>query len=434
MLSVKRIAVLFWLGAIIAIGAMIATGPSAWDTDVYWTAAQSLVHGGDPYAEGIAVQQAFHNKAVKDPHAHPPMTYVYSPMTLPVLRWIGHAPYWAVISIFGLLLALGFSLQLWAGWQMSTKDERRWLPLLLPMVAFFPGLLNDDVLLSGNIAYVLYGFVLAAAVPGWRRNRWGWFYVAVVVASCCKAPLLSLLALPVVVGRRQWLPAGAAGAAGLALFIAQGRLWPALFQEYLRAVQLQFDWNSDFGVGPAGIFGRYLVKHGMAYKTPTTAVYLCFAGIIGIVMLWIARRIHAVPSSADSWVPAVLVGTILLNPRVKEYDVAAITLPMFLIASRLLRKWMSQQTAQNQPRRSSWTSLINVPLCVASVGWFLAINLAADGESWKPIELSLLVCTFAAGIWMTQADVRTVRLERAMQAIAQKDAAPSQRATAMEVA
>src|SRR6201999_375654 len=108
--------------------------------------------------------------------------------------------------------------------------------------------------LGGNIAYILYGAVLAAAFLGWKKNLWWCFYVVVLFAACVKAPLLSLALLPALSARKQWLPTTATVAAGLLLFACQPLIWPALFKHYLEAVELQFSFNQDFGCSPAGLF------------------------------------------------------------------------------------------------------------------------------------------------------------------------------------
>ena len=395
MFTLRNLAVLFWLGSSITIIVYVMVDRHWWDFDVYWKAVQSICHGSDPYADGIAVQQAFHDAANKGRHAVQPMTYVYSPITLPLLRIAGRAPIEVVGTLYGLALAGGFFLQLWAVWQMASASERRWLPLFLPAVMFFPGLMEDNVVMSANISYILYGLVLAAAVSGWKHNRWRWYYAAVLLASFCKAPLLTLLAFPVLVGWRQWRAALATGVAGCALFTVQGWLWPVLFKEYLRAVQLQFDWNMDFGMGPAGILGRALFKAGLPYSQPTTIVYLMFAAMVGLLLLWIAQRVKLMPEAREMWLPVALVGTILLNPRVKEYDTAAITVPMLLIGWRGLRQLVTPGLPVEEGRK------LNVPLAVAGAGCFLAANLLGIDEAFSSVELALLLVLLGMGVWLT---------------------------------
>jgi len=404
MFSSKHILALFALGAAIAAAVMAFTGTAGWDAEVYWKAAQSVHRGIDPYASGIAAQQAFHDMGQISMHPHSPMTYVYSPITLPLLRIIGSVPAWIAGTLYSIALAGGFALQLWAGWQMATTSERRWLRFLLPAVAFFPGLLSDDVLLSGNVVYLLYGLIMAAAVRGWKRNQWSWYYAAVLAASCCKAPLLTLLAFPLLVGRRQWIRAGLMGGVGCLLFSIQERVWPDLFNEYLEAVRLQFDWNIDFGVGPAGLLGKALVEAGLPYSVPTTVVYGIFASVVMIILLRTARKFQNDSEARLEWLPIAFIGTILLNPRVKEYDVAILTVPMLLVSYRLLRMiWdaaniqLNDRVGYRDPNKQNYRTAI--PFVLMACGWFLAINCAADGDTWKPLECALLIGTFGAGSW-----------------------------------
>jgi hypothetical protein len=401
---------LIWLVVAGSVAGMALSGPAGWDTLVYWNAIQSVHHGGDPYAEGIDAQQAFHNRPSPDPNAHPPMTYVYSPQTLPLLKLLTFFPGWLLGSVYWCSVACGLLLQFWACYQMASAGERRWLVYMVPLAALFPGLLNSDVILSGNTAYILYGLILAAAVPGWKRDRWLWFYLAVLTASICKAPLLTLLAFPVLVGRKQWIPAGITAAVGSLIFAGQPLLWPAQFREYLIAVRLQFDWNHDFGFGPAGVLGKVLWEPGQPHSTVTTIVYLVFAATLGGILLATGHRVRRRGLSREMWIPVALLGTLLLNPRIKEYDVAAITIPMLLIAWRTLRlamdlsaQWRSGGHADTM---ASELSPMVVParpdlaLLLAGLGWFLAINvIAGTGEAWRPTELVVLLMLFSLGLW-----------------------------------
>src|ERR1700728_2288589 len=85
------IAVIFWVCAIITavIWFFIPSAASGWDLHVYANAIHSLRIGHDPYLDGIAVQRAFHAHLAEHPNAAPPFSYVYSPITLPLLRWLG---------------------------------------------------------------------------------------------------------------------------------------------------------------------------------------------------------------------------------------------------------------------------------------------------------------------------------------------------------
>ena len=379
--------------ALATLTVMATSSQGGWDARNCAKAIQCLRRGGDPYAQGIAAQQTFHNRPASNVADHAPLTYVYSPLTLPVLRVLARLPDGLLAVLFWTAVAAGFLLTLWAGFKMATEQERAWLVLLLPAVAFFPGLITDDVILSGNVAYVLYGPILAAAILGWKRDRWFCYYLTVFAASSCKAPFLTLLAFPVLVGRRQWLPAGSTAAAGVLLIVGEARLWPALFSEYVSVLRLMCVQSHDFGYGPAGILGRFLWNQGRPYSSETSLMYLASAGAIGLVLLILADQVRHERLSRDSWIPVALVGTFLLSPRIMKYDMAPITIPMVLIASRGLRALLQSSQAEDLSESSSSNRLL-----VVGAGCFLIPNLlTVFGPTWWPIELIVLLTTFAIG-------------------------------------
>ena len=394
LLAFRHGLIVLWVLAAVGVGIFAYLQPPLesplWDMDVYRKAIACVHRGGDPYAEGIARQQAFHNQTVRDAN-HPPMTYVYSPLTLCCLRVLGCIPEWFLGTLYLLALVGGYLASVWAGWQMARPEEKRILALLLPMTIFFPGLLTDNVYLSGNVAYILFGMMLAASVREWKHGRWGWFYVAVLVASLCKAPLLSMLAFPVIVCRRQWGPAILSGAIGLSLFLFQPLLWPVYFAEYLHAVKLQFDWNLDFGISPAGVLGRFLADYGDPCSSATTWFYLCFALLLGGTLLWLGYQVRENAEAWHSFLPVALMGTMLLNPRVKEYDIAALTVPMMLIVWRQL-KALVQHWKVSHPRL-----LLVALVCLLEAGVNL-LSVEIPGEWWKPCQMNLLLLVLATGI------------------------------------
>jgi hypothetical protein len=380
----NRIVAALWAAMAVALLAMTSTGPVGWDALTYWKAIEVARHGGDPYVAGIAVQQAFQDKPVAG--AALPVTYVYSPMTLPLLRLLTHVPAWLLGALYGAAIVTGALLVLWAGFKMADEEEQRWLKFVLPAVVFFPGLVTDDVLLSANVVYVLYGIVFAAAVPGWKRGRWFWYYAAVLVTSIFKAPLLTLLAFPVLVGRRQWLPAGVTAGAGLFLFGVQGFIWPELFHEYLLAVKLQFDWNHDFGYGPGGLLGKILWYRGIPYSPATTIFYLVFGVALCAVLAVLRRRVQVGRIARRDWVAMAMFCTLLFNPRIMKYDLAPFTVPMLLIGWRALR-------GQSEDARSERNAAV-----VAGLAGLLAVNvITVAGPSWAPVELIALLVTFVLG-------------------------------------
>lgn len=389
--SRPRLIVFFWIGAAIALAAMAYTGAVGWDAKGYWKAVQSVQHHSDPYAEDIVALQAFHQRLATNPAEPRPFVYVYSPLTLTLLRLVGLLPGWLIAMLYGAAVAAGAAIELWAGFQMADRGERLWLALCLPAVVFFPGLVTDDVILSGNVAYLLYGAMLLAATAGWKRGQWTWFYISVLIGSIFKTPFLAFLAFPLLIDMRQWLRSGMTAVAGVAIFAAQARAWPELFREYLSSLLLVFDWLHDFGFGPASVLGMYLWRRGQPTAAPTTFLFVVCAGVVGIVLLIFSRRVRQWNVPREAWVPIALVGTALLNPRVMKYDLAAITVPMLLIGGRAVRAlWSAAGT--NRSRRA---------LILAGSMLFVGIPnlITTAGPSWFPEEFLVLLGIFVMGIW-----------------------------------
>jgi hypothetical protein len=320
-----------WLASFLSLAGMIVClRGRGWDVVYYYRAMQLLSAGMDPYADGIARQYA---ALAAGRHT---FTYVYPPLTLLVLRGFNLLPVWLASALYWMIYAAGFAALLWAGAQCFHPQERERIGFLIPLVIFFPGLMTGDDLLSGNVAYILYGLIFSATVPGWRRNQWSWFYAAVFFAACFKPPLLTLLAIPLLAGIGQWFRSATVAAASLCLLALQRWLWPTEFREFLLCVHLQFKLNSDFGLSPAGVLGRFLYMRGLPYSTPTTLVFLIYGLLLFTILFCFNRLYRQRRIAAESWIPVLLVGTILLNPRIMQYDVHAVTLPMMLIVARSL--------------------------------------------------------------------------------------------------
>ncbi|HLM79984.1 MAG TPA: glycosyltransferase 87 family protein [Terriglobales bacterium] len=399
---------------------MASVGSVGWDAQGYWKASQAVHHDSDPYAEDLVALNAFHTRLASNPAEHPPFVYVYSPMTLPLLRLLAVFPRWLLGLLYWAAIATGALLQLWAGFQMADQRERRWLALMLPAIIFFPGLVTDDAILSGNVAYPLYGAILAAATAGWKRGRWSWYYIAVLAASVFKTPFLVFLAFPVLIesgrdrdsdsdknndrGRRQWVPSAVAAIMGVLIFAAQIRLWPGLFREYLSSLRLVFDYLHDFGYGPAGALGKALWRRGLPSSLATTILHLVVVCALGIVLLFLARRVRERKLPREAWVPVALVGTALLNPRIMKYDLGAITIPMLLIGGRALRFALERSAGEHQAANSHCAgqerSFFDRTLILVASGCFLIPNvITVAGPSWFPVETLVLLAIFAMGVW-----------------------------------
>lgn len=374
---------LFWALTTLAIliWSMVPGYTVGWDLEVYRNAAHALRLGHDPYVDGMAVQEVYHRTKALHPNDPPPYTYVYSPITLPVLQAANHLPHWLTLGVYWILYFAAIAVVIRVAWEMVEPGERRLFALAAPAAVFFPGLLQQDCFFSGNIAYLLYAAVFTLALRGWKTGSWEPFYVGVLLASLCKAPLLSLLAIPVFSARGQWLRTALTGTLGVLLFALQPQVWPTLFRNYLRAVELQFSYNHDFSSSPAGLLADCLY-YRVPYQVTSAVFYGCYALIVAWALFVLSRRFLAGLLKLEQFVPVLLVGVILLNPRIMEYDVAPITMFMALVMRRVFAALWPPKLA-----------------LAAFFGTLTVINLLAAAENWRMTECFTLAGVFAAGVW-----------------------------------
>jgi hypothetical protein len=393
--SIPKAVLIFWLAAMIAVPIWITHDSSAWDMRVYATAMDSLRADHDPYSDATNIQKQHHAERLANAETAiddaPPYSYVYSPITLPLLRVLGHIPPAPLALLYWLIYIAGALTTIAVGVSFASTAERTPMLYAAALAPFFPGLLANGTVLSGNIAYILYAAVLAAATVGWKKNVWRYFYVAVLLATCVKAPLLSLALIPALSARKQWWPTIATLVAGVALFACQPLVWPTLFKHYLEAVELQFSFNQDFGCSPAGLVSQLLAHHGIPYSPASYFVYCGYAIPLFAALVYLSRLYLRGGFALRQWAPVLLLGIILLNPRIMEYDVAPITVPLALLAWRITH-------ATSRPRL--WT-------CILS-GALLLMN-AASLYSWewrKALDGPLVVVLFLTGCWMLLREAR----------------------------
>jgi len=374
---------LLWVLALIGILCWIAVDqPIAWDFHVMQRAMLSVRAGSDPYLNDIATQDAYQHSSAAlrgDPR---PFGYVYPPITLPLLRLIARGPERLVQFLYWMLYALMVLTQLIVARRLAMREEEYVADLLLPVPLFFPGLLLFDSVLGGNIAFILFGLVFLACWQGWTWGRWAFFYAAVLLSSCFKMPYLTLLAIPLFSARRQWLPACGTAAAAIGLFTMQIWLWPDLFQHYLLAINRVFSFNNDFGSGPAGRFGASLAALGLPYTLPSAFFYLATSLVIFFSLYRLSRAFQTGYVTREQWIPLMMLGVLLLNPRLIEYEIFPFTFFMAIVAYRLI-------TSTKRPRLISAAAL---------TGW-IAANCAAEFSRtfWKNCECALLLTLFLLG-------------------------------------
>jgi hypothetical protein len=375
--------IVIWMLIIAAVFITAIVTPAGWDVGVYHKAVDSVRSGHDPYLDAIATQKLFYSQNPR-PAGDPPFDYVYSPITLPLLHLAGAIPIWLTAILYWLVYFAGILIEIWIGMLFLENSEWRYFIYLAPITIYFPGLLANGTVLGGNVAYILYPLILTAALHGWRRGNWRWLYLATLLATCFKAPFLSMAVIPPLSARRQWVHASLTAAVGLILFIVPFFIWPDLFQHYLQAVQSELNYNHDFGCSPSGLLSGALNGRGISYITASSIFYLTYAIPLFFLLVYLSLQFQRGAFSLKQWAPVLLVGVTLLNPRIIEYDIAPVTLFLALITWRFFNRLTTRL----------W-SVLNI-----SVIFIVANVIAAQSWAvWKLTECPLLVLIFLAGSW-----------------------------------
>lgn len=377
---ISRSVVGVWLLVFTAAILMATMLPFGKDAKVYERTIKEVDSGVSPYLSGIARLEL--NRA-QDSRERT-MNYIYPPMTLPLVRAIGWTPAWLRISFFWLFSAASACFLLWTQGHFLYQSEMSVFRWLSPLCLFFPGMLNDDALLAGNIAPILYGTICIAAVWDWRHRQWKWFYLAVLIAFIFKAPMITSLAIPVLTKAGEWLRVAATASICCLLVFLQGLLWPEALHAYLTMMVLEFSYNRQFGFGPAGMLGKTLLDNGYPYLTSCAVFYLIFSIATFLLLFHYSRHYLAGRLSTHEWIPVLLVGVILLNPRIKQYDAEAVTLPMAILAWRALR-------GRTEKKKQAVT--------LALVLLALGNMLAAFANGYDFIEMLLMSTVFAWSVW-----------------------------------
>lgn len=395
---------IFWLMCAIALPIWASLDDTAWDMKVYDHALVSLDKGHDPYRDATDIQKEHHQelaatgKLASD--TTPPYSYVYAPITLPLLKALGHMPRTLLIVLYWIVYFIGAFAAIAVCATFAQESEYPGVLVLSALAVFFPGLLANGVILSGNIAYILYGAIFASALLGWRRDRWIPFYAVIIFATCVKAPLLSLILIAPLSSKKNWLPSFGVIAAALGLYALQPIFMPALFRHYLEAVELQFSFNHDFGCSAAGLFSNILYKRGLPYSPGCYFVYAAYALPVFAALLYGAKLYERGRITLQQWGPVLFVGVLLMNPRIMEYDAAPITLPLALIAWRFARA-------------SQRTGLVYTLQAVA-----FAIMTGFAIYNWmirKAMDGPLILVTFFVGYWLLVKEAKPVRSERTVE-------------------
>jgi hypothetical protein len=276
------------------------------DLPVYSHAVQSWLDGRNPYDASLT-----------------PLFFLYPPIFLYLTGLLSHLvpPHGATEVYAVVLIAANFAIPLLLARYFF---RMAWLGPLFALLVFFasPRFTGALALCGMNIASILYCLAFAGAVPGLRRNKWMWFYLAVFLAAIIKITFLALLLLPLLAGKRQWLRSIGCGVAVVAMNLLQEIFVPSLYDGYQWSLKQGILAQQQFGYGVFGIVATYHHKLRSGAGIAAYVVAAVFAVTLLTLMFLLRRRLERAGELANNgvWLALVVTTVILVNPREMQYD------------------------------------------------------------------------------------------------------------------
>ena len=265
--------------------------------------------------------------------------------------------------------------------------RRTWLSVAFAYTIFAaePGFAALVSLRAGNLANLFYFIVLVAALPGLRRNRWGWFYAAAFLIGMVKIAFLLALLLPVFAGRRQRLRSVICAVAAATSYPLQRWIAPLSYRAFVAAANLQVGAHADYGygiLGTAATIERKLL-HRPVGLFPFVVQAVFIAGIV--IGLYLLQRHMQQSATGGVWLALLLTAIILCNPRIERYDSYVGLLAAFVLLAEALRT-----------KHFLWLlSAIFLPSMLS----LYVRHRSHHVDAWGAYETLVLLAGFAAGFW-----------------------------------
>jgi hypothetical protein len=277
------------------------------DLPVYRTAVHAWLTGGDPYSLPVAT-----------------LHFLYPPAFLVIAGFFAHLipSGWGENLYTALHVAATVALPLVL---MRWYFRFPWLTVPFALLLFFasPNFTSVRALCTLNIASTAYCVAFLAAVPGLKRERWIWFYLAVLVVASIKIIFLSLLLLPLLAGKRQWRRCFLCGAAVIGVNILEKVVAPGLYAGYQSSLVQGIVNQGYYGFGLFAIVAAYGYKLHIPLPLGAYAAAALQDAVLVGVLLYLKYRLRRVvwtDNMRSAWLALIVTAVILVNPRLLQYD------------------------------------------------------------------------------------------------------------------
>ena len=299
----------------------MAFGPFA-DAHVYGRAVHALSAGQDPYQ----------SHQLDLPFVYPPLVARGAALLQPIVRH--HVSFWIYILLtWAAVLSLPWTI-------CSKYIQSKWLAPWLGMFLFAvqPFFEYEGIVFSGNVVLILLPLAVLAGARGIRHRRWGLFYLVVGVCALVKGPMLALLLLPALFEDKERRSSIATGICVFAIYLAQRLAMPKAYAEYQRNAWQQVIVRKDAGFNLLS----YLSHQGrnFAILQRGAVVVALQAGVVlalAIAFYWHRHR-REDEDVRPLWIPALLVLSVVADPRLQHIDACVAMLPCIYLWVECIRR------------------------------------------------------------------------------------------------
>jgi hypothetical protein len=312
--------------------------------------------------------------------------FAYSPVVLPLFALLARLNILTAYYLFlGLkLLCLGGLLYLWA--RRLLREEVDLLFYVLVLFGFGGAVYVD--LAAGNIS-LLEQVGLWLAFYALLKDRPLAFSGLVVLVSLVKlSPILFLVLLPLVGGRRRLTALGGAFLAFVGINAVTWFLAPDLYRDFL-AVIPQLDDRGIINPSTLALFrdlADILTRRGIGLSPVMPEVaYLAFAAAVALVTGLALRRVRGEDRRVTIFI--VCLAFILVAPRFKNYSYILALVPAFYLVKRWIRL------------EASWAMLLLL-MFSSSMPVPFGLGAAAQNLLWGYYSLLLTLLLWALSVWV----------------------------------
>jgi hypothetical protein len=301
-----------------------------WDVNFYAAVAKTMAAGVSPYDDATVL---------KILGLHLSSGFDYPPLVAEALYKFK----WLVLAPAGRTLVIGACIASWISIPyLLAGSPRAWYSrdflLVWGLYLVLFGLAGTRLLVVANISSILFASAVLSIVVAIRKSDYKFFWATILVCSFIKPYFLAFLLFPVILDKK-YLSVIALICALLAIYIFNYLINPQMFLEYVRAFAVQPANLGNLGFSIYTLAAE-IISEGLGLSASrATGIALGIHFLLSFAILMLAYAIGARrprPKCFDLFCCWLFVSAFLISPRIFDYDIGVVVVPIVLLARMLL--------------------------------------------------------------------------------------------------